>query len=504
MSLSILNNIPGLAAENQLNITQSNLQQTLYQLSSGSRLNSGADDAAGLSIANGLQANITALTQSSQNATDGVGKLQVADGALSQITSLLNRAVTLATESANGTVTDSQRTALDNEFTSIKNEIDNIGQQTTYNGSAVFAAGPNSDAQVVSTATGLSMSSAISGQLILKWGSAGAFTSSNSDTTVGQLISDINGSGKDLQASLNSQGQLVVVNTDTTSNGPNATNPVALNSSTLQAGTSEISSSTDDTFLGNQNYSELVSANTGTEDGTSAITITPGTKDFKLTWGAGQGQSFSALGTDTTVNGLITDINTNSNGKLSASLVNGKLSIQVTDGSASTAGTQLTLATDTAGIQLAGDTGTTAFASAKTSENQFNVYLSDATSTGSGSISVDLDQLGQSNINGVSLSGNSLTSATNAQIALTQINQAISSVAALRGNIGAGINQLNAAVDVENVQVQNLTSAESNITSADISTEVSNMTKYNVLEQTGISALSQSNQMQQSLLKLLQ
>src|SRR5437763_1710953 len=107
-----LNNIPSLAAQNQLSITQTNLQKTLEQLSSGSRINSGADDAAGLAIADGLRANITALTQSSMNANEGVGKLQVSDGALSQVTTLLNRAVTLATESANGTVNDNQRTAL--------------------------------------------------------------------------------------------------------------------------------------------------------------------------------------------------------------------------------------------------------------------------------------------------------------------------------------------------------------------------------------------------------
>src|SRR5437667_2450484 len=106
MALSILNNIPSLAAQNNLTITQGGLQKTLFRLSSGSRINTGADDAAGLAIADGLRANITALTQSSRNANDGVGKLQVADGALAHVTTLLNRAVTIATESATGTLSD--------------------------------------------------------------------------------------------------------------------------------------------------------------------------------------------------------------------------------------------------------------------------------------------------------------------------------------------------------------------------------------------------------------
>ena len=138
MALTILNNIAALAAENQLNITNNSLNTTLEQLSSGSRINSGADDPAGLAIANGLEANISALTQSASNATDGVGELQVADGALSQVTTLLDRAVTLATESATGTVSNSQRTALDAEYESIKAEIDSIGSTTNFNGGQVF------------------------------------------------------------------------------------------------------------------------------------------------------------------------------------------------------------------------------------------------------------------------------------------------------------------------------------------------------------------------------
>ena len=113
MSLGVLNNLSAVYAENSLNNTNNSLNTVLQQLSSGSKINSGADDAAGLSLVNGLEANQTALTQSKTNASEGVGLLQVADGALSQVTSLLNRAVTLATEAANGTLNSSQDTAAD-------------------------------------------------------------------------------------------------------------------------------------------------------------------------------------------------------------------------------------------------------------------------------------------------------------------------------------------------------------------------------------------------------
>jgi flagellin len=138
MSLGVLNNLSAVYAENNLNNSNNSLNTVLQQLSSGSKINSGADDAAGLSLVDGLQANQTALTQSVTNATEGVGLLQVADGALSQVTSLLNRAVTLATEASNGTLNSAQDTAANQEYQSILSEISNIGTTTTYNDAAVF------------------------------------------------------------------------------------------------------------------------------------------------------------------------------------------------------------------------------------------------------------------------------------------------------------------------------------------------------------------------------
>ncbi len=136
MAISLLSNISALVAQNELQTTQGKLQTTLFQLSSGSRINSGADDAAGLAIANGLEANITALTQSSQNASSGVGSLQVAETPPRHHAA--NRAVTLATEAATGTVSTAQRQALDTEYQQINAEVASIGSSTNYNGTPVF------------------------------------------------------------------------------------------------------------------------------------------------------------------------------------------------------------------------------------------------------------------------------------------------------------------------------------------------------------------------------
>ncbi|HKD86077.1 MAG TPA: flagellin [Terriglobales bacterium] len=394
MAISILNNIPSLAAQNQLVVTQANLQKTLEQLSSGSRINTGADDAAGLAIADGLQANVTALTQSALNATEGVGKLQVADGALSQVTTLLNRAVTLATESANGTVNDgSQRQALDAEFSAIKAEIDRIGTNTTYNGSQIFTGGQTNVNQVKTSVTNpAGLASGITGDMKIKyWDTTLAvpayttvtYGAATGDTTVGDLIKDINSSGKGLIATLDDTGNVVV--TDTQNRG-SATNPLA--------------------------------------DAVSTIKI------------------------------------------------NG-------DGAA----------------DLLANT---------TNSSTMDVYLSDSTTAGSSKISVTLGTFDSANMNGISIANDNLQTAGGAQAALTDINNAISQVAALRGGIGAGINRLQAATNVMNNQTQNLSSAEDGIRAADITQTVASLTKYQILSQTGISALAQANQMPQSVLKLLQ
>jgi len=144
MGLSVLFNIPSLQSQNQLQNTNQSLQNTLTQLTTGSRINSGADDPAGLQIANSLNASIAALNQSVNNASNGIGIGQVADGALSQVSTLLNTAVTLATEASNGGLSSDQLTALGTEYNNIMTEINNIGGNTNFNGTGVFTSATTS------------------------------------------------------------------------------------------------------------------------------------------------------------------------------------------------------------------------------------------------------------------------------------------------------------------------------------------------------------------------
>jgi flagellin len=382
MSIQILNNISSLVAENAVSNTQTNLNNTLQQLSTGLKINSGADDPAGLSIADGLGANISALTQSSQNASNGVGLLQTADGALSQVTTILNQAVTIATEAGNGGLTNSQSAALNTEFQSILQEINQIGSTTNFNGTSVFNGAANNSVE----------------------GSVGALTGASTLT--------------------------------------------------LGSTTTIADSKTGGTFVFTATAGNNTIADLSTAIGNA---VTAGTLS------AGTGTSFSATG-------------------------------------------QLVIATTTAGDSLTVNTsdpvlGAGTFQPTAVTGGSTDVFTSDGSGTGFTNTTTAINALSSTSLG---LNTNNLSTTASAQTALTAVTAAISSIAAQRGNIGASINQLTADSGVENTEVQNLTSAQNNVQNADIATVTSNLTQFNILEQTGFDALSQSSSAEQNVLKLLQ
>jgi len=178
-SFSILNNISALYAQNQLGLTNTSLTQTITRLSSGKRINSGADDAAGLMIADSLRANIRAIDQSIRNANDCISVGQIADSALQEITNILTRTITLAEEAATGTMDSTARAALNAEYVQIQAEIARIAQQTNFNGVALF------------TTTGLNGSlSAFVGDI---FGSSSISVTINTITTSGTTVTSLGG-----------------------------------------------------------------------------------------------------------------------------------------------------------------------------------------------------------------------------------------------------------------------------------------------------------------------
>ncbi len=134
MAISILTNVASLAAQRNLGKTQMNQAKSIGRLSSGLRINQASDDAAGLGISENLKADIRSLDQARRNANDGVSMMQVAEGAMNEVSGIVIRMRELAVQSSNGTLGDTERSYIDAEFDELKAEIDRIANTTEFNG----------------------------------------------------------------------------------------------------------------------------------------------------------------------------------------------------------------------------------------------------------------------------------------------------------------------------------------------------------------------------------
>jgi flagellin len=543
MALGVLNNLSAMYAEHYLNNTNASLQTVLQQLSSGSRINSGADDAAGLSLVNGLQANQTALTQSATNATEGVGLLQVADGALSQVTNLLNRAITLATEASNGTLNGTQENAANQEYQSILAEITNIGSTTTYNQQQVFSG------RSVDIFTGDSSTSGSSiDKLYIRDLSAGSVGDSNG------VMSYSNGQSN-VFIDLTNGGTLATLNDALV----NATTSIDVNYLVTGAGGALTTQTATISVGGGTGYADtaqgLINA---INDANLGITATFGTASQAGSQAVAAG---AANNTGIIVSGVSTGVgNGPAPGQLGSlalagggALVGDALSgsLQVTDGAGTVHSVTLAGADNFASLTTAlaayGITttvvGTTAtFVSASSKASITAGPITDTTNAGAvasftaggpyygigiqshGGNDVEDLATGQtaavftadptglggvatmsySDSAGVSMLGTDLLTQAKAQSALNQLNLAISAVASLDGYIGAQINTLNSLTQIMTTQKENVTAAQNAIQATDYASATSNLSKFEILSQTGIAALAQANSIQQEVTKLLQ
>jgi flagellin len=426
MALGVLNNLSAIYAENNLNKTNGSLQSVLEQLSSGSKINSGADDAAGLSLINGLAANSAALSQSKTNSTEGVGLLQVADGALSQVTSLLDRAVTLATEASNGTLDNTQEAAANQEYQSILSEINNIGSTTTYNQNQVFTGNQNG----VNVYTG---------------------DSSNKGASLNALYF------------------------------------AALSSSSLGDAGGAVTQSSNGEFIDlSTDESGVLTKAATTADETTGEGIT-----FNII--GPNGVSTPTTITATTVAGLITAINNARIPGVTASFTTASAVDDTVAGS---------VAANDTGIQLTNTNANVTIATSSLADSSTGVTGAlQANKAATTTISYAYAAGGDTSAN---LATTDLNNTTDAQIALQDINMAISDVSAQDGYIGAQINTLNSVSQVMSTQQENVVSAQNAVQATDYASATSNMSKFEILSQTGIAALAQANSVQQEVTKLLQ
>lgn len=493
MSQVINTNIMSLTAQNNLNKSQSALATAMQRLSSGLRINSSADDAAGFAISTRMTTQINGLDTAARNANDAVSLAQTASGALQQITDNLQTIRQLAVQAANATNSDSDRAALDAEVQQRLDEITRVSQQTTFNGrhvlngsfgTAAFQVGAN-----VGETISIDLSQGTEASQIGAVATASADVSSSFSTPAG-----LNLASGALTVQL---GSGTVVNVAAGNYTTAASLATAINTAATAAGFSgtlaavsgtEIQFTNSDAtnainFGGSATASLGIPASVAAGGGTAtttgvnaAVTAPASTNSLTLASGDLTINGTAITGTFADAQALADGINAAAIQGVSAYLDDsGKLVVQ-SNGTASD-GT----AADGDSIKLAGTKATTLgySATAYTDANS----LSDADGSGDA-------------VNVKTVAG--------ANDTLNRIDAALASVSSIDSQLGAMQNRFNSAISTAQAVSQNLTASRSRIQDADFASETASMSQAQILQQAGISMLAQANAAPQLVLKLLQ
>jgi flagellin len=493
MSLSIQTNVTSLIAQQNLAVNTTFQNNTIQQLTSGYRINSSGDDAAGLAVANGYRSNVAQLTQGVLNANNGVSVLQTIDGGLSNISQILDRLNTLATESASGTFSGN-RSTINNEYQSLVGEINrqasNIGLNTggTYNTNlGIFIGGGNtqSNSQVTVNLSGgnNAVDSAALGLSGTSVGGGGVALTGNSVNLNNTAVTFAAGGTQAF-----------------TFNVANAAGAASTVTATVTGGSAGLDGDQVISSLNSQLQTAGITASIGSNgslqfSGTSAFTV-------QAISAASAGNSVATAGSTIASNTGFYNINsanyTAGTGAESVVFQDANSSYTVNLASGLTA----SQAVASINSQLA-NSGITAVLGPGNSNGDINIQsqssfsVQEVTNAGGGGL---FSAAGSQTVSGPSASA---SSTGNADAALTAIQNAVTNLGLVQGKVGAGENLLNDAVNLAQSQITNFSAAESRIRDANIATEAAALTKSQVLQQSSIAALAQANSAPQQLLTLL-
>lgn len=501
MAQVINTNSLSLLTQNNLNKSQSSLSSAIERLSSGLRINSAKDDAAGQAIANRFTSNIKGLTQASRNANDGISLAQTTEGALSEINNNLQRVRELSVQATNGTNSQSDLDSIQAEIKQRLDEIDRVSGQTQFNGVKVLSEKAELKIQV----------------------------GANDNETITINLQEINAKTLGLEGFNvnNKTGVVAATSNALTSVHPESTigfDPdLATDISALDAGSSlpetgvrkaddgnyyvKVDNTADSEFAGY--YQVDVNESNGNVTLHSGVT---GPTKTDPSFGAEAGKGSNTLLTtvqNTSVNTPITIDATSSEGIKDAKLVtlqdssgnnlkgaDGKdiYAVKGDDGTLYAA----TVATD----------GTVTVKTANYTDEKGNAQTAKVQFGGADGktevVSVSSKTYASADINGVDLrTANPVALNNSTTKPLDLIDKALAQVDALRSDLGAVQNRFDSAITNLGNTVNNLSSARSRIEDADYATEVSNMSRAQILQQAGTSVLAQANQTTQNVLSLL-
>ena len=467
MALIINTNISALTAQRNLTRAQSGLERSIHRLSTGLRINGAVDDAAGLAISDRLSAQIRGLNQAVRNANDGVSALQTADGSLSEVSNLLQRARELAVQSANDSNSSGDRQSLNSEVSSILAELDRLATTVQFNNrklldgtfsSRQFQIGANANETV-----SFSIASVNTADL-------------GAQTLLGNAVSSTALSGLTTSSALTVNGVAVTVGTQDDIDG------------VIDA----INDESGDTGATAKKNSQTIVTDTGfvaltTAGATQTLTINSVT--ISLTTGnAAATSTFIA-----TVNGF-----TDQTGVVAAT---SSLGITFTRSSGGTIAFEETTASVGVGDTVA-NTADRTFNAGFTLSVDLDASLS-VVSSATGDLlgfttAVVNTTATENRINGISIAN-----ASDSNDAISTIDFALSQLSQVRGDIGAVQNRFLSAISSLSVASENLSAARSRIQDADVAKETAELTRTQILIQAGVSVLAQANQLPSIALSLL-
>ena len=461
MVMSVNTNVLSLTAQRNMMGTQNSLSTSIERLSTGLRINSAKDDAAGLAIAERFTSSLRGLSVAQRNANDGISFAQTAEGALDVIGNNLQRIRELAVQSLNDSNTEADRAALDQEVQQLTAEVKRIAENTTFNGRNILDGSLDSLNFQIGAERGQTLAisgvdaraSELSGKQLAVTGTQ------RMDVNFGTLtdITINGGAAIDLQSVTNRQGVIDAINN-------------AYPDGTVQAKGLE------------------TKVTLGAFAAVDGEKVTIGSTDFTI--------STSGGGTNDTAAKLVASINASTElGDITASLDSSNNLVLT-----SASGADIKVEESVDGLL---DGTTTDYTTAKTFTGGIEISSSLKTLTIGGTDKTTLGLTAAAADQTLSIDSVSVTSRFNANNALVALDGAIDMVTSMRADLGAIQNRFENVIEVAAVQNENLSAARSRIQDADFAAETANLTRAQILQQAGLASLAQANASPQAVLSLL-
>lgn len=475
MPLFINTNVSSLNAQRNLNTSQLSLSTALQRLSSGLRINSARDDAAGLAISQRFTSQIRGSVQAARNANDGISLAQTAEGALAEVGNNLQRLRELAVQSANATNSTTDRAALQSEATQLISEIDRVATSTKFNGVALLDGSFTAQQFQVGADAGQTISiTSIASARTFALGTGYSATRTGTTVTSAALASgDVTLNGVSVGASV--AGSAAGQTSDSAFAKAAAINAAAVPGVTATANavtvTSVAATSTTAVNAGDVTINGVALGSLAAADATARATaLISAINAVSAATGVTATNATSSTVTLTAADGRNIDI------ALTGTDTAAETGLTAATGGSANKGTITLTGTTSSGIVVAGATpaiaGLTALTTAAT-------------------------------LGGTAISVISIASVTGANTAIASIDSALATVNSSRADLGAYQNRFASTVATLNTTSENLSASRGRILDADFAAETAALTRSQILQQAGTAILAQANSLPQQVLALL-